>query len=287
MNTNRRWRLLPHEVLFGLMLVTEIARLAFIAGPLDGWTLFYLALLGINIATIWLVRMADTPGVWRIGLLSYTVLMNAVYTTFKQVVPIIHPARMDVALQHIDSIFIGTNLSVRLQAFVNPALTEFFSACYILFFPYLVFSVITYFRSDVRIMKKFTIGLFSIYGIGFLGYSFVPGYGPFVALAPRFTIPLTGWYITRWNSALVTAGSNGVDIFPSLHCAVSSFFLFFDCRHKRWRFWLYLVPCVGLWCSTIYLRYHYFTDVVCGFALAALGLYLAGRYPREEAGRGV
>jgi membrane-associated phospholipid phosphatase len=64
-----------------------------------------------------------------------------------------------------------------------------------------------------------------------------------------------------------------VDVFPSLHCAVSAFFLFFDLLHRRWRFWLYLVPCVGLWLSTIYLRYHYFIDVICGFVLAAFALW--------------
>lgn len=145
----------------------------------------------------------------------------------------------------------------------------------------MLFSLITYFAGDVELLKKFVIGLFSIYGIGFLGYSLVPAAGPFVAMAGQFTVPLNGWWFTGWNTAVVTRGSNGVDVFPSLHCAVSAFLLFFDRLHKPWRFRLYLVPCVGLWCSTIYLRYHYFVDVACGFVLAAFGLWLAGRYPRQ------
>src|SRR5208282_3286332 len=95
------------------------------------------------------------------------------------------------------------------------------------------------------------------------------------------TKPLDGWWITKWNAAIVAAGSNKVDVFPSLHCAVSSFLLFFDRRHRPWRFKLYLVPAIGLWLSTIYLRYHYLIDVLCGFALAAFALWLAGRYPRN------
>ena len=93
-------------------------------------------------------------------------------------------------------------------------------------------------------------------------------------MAGQFHTPLVGWAITRANDAVVHAGSNGVDVFPSLHCAVTTFLLFFDRWHRRWRFWLYVVPCVGLWLSTIYLRYHYFVDCLCGFALASVALWL-------------
>jgi membrane-associated phospholipid phosphatase len=186
---------------------------------------------------------------------------------------------MDSVLQHVDSLAIGTNLSLRLQPYVHPAFTEFFSFCYILFFIYLLFSMIYYFCGNVELLKKFIIGLFTIYGIGFLGYSFVPAAGPYKAMADQFTVPLTGWWITKWNAAIVAQGSNGVDVFPSLHCALSSFFLFFDRQHRPWRFKLYLVPCVGLWISTIYLRYHYLVDVLCGFALSAFALWIANRYP--------
>lgn len=276
--------LLPHEVFFGLMLVTLWARLAIATGPLGGDTLFYMAVIAVNIACVWYTRARDTPLNWRIGILFYPVFMNVIYMNLKETIPRLHPGRADAALQQVDSLLVGTNLSIRLQPLVHPALTEFFSFCYILFFPYLVISMVTYFLGDVGLLKKFVIGLFSIYGIGFLGYSLAPAVGPGIAMAGRFSVPLDGWWITRWNSTLVERGSNGVDVFPSLHCAVSSYLLFFDRRHKPWRFRLYLVPCAGLWCSTVYLRYHYFVDIVCGFALGAFGLWLARRYPRETAG---
>jgi membrane-associated phospholipid phosphatase len=63
-----------------------------------------------------------------------------------------------------------------------------------------------------------------------------------------------------------------VDVFPSLHCAASAFVLAFDRRQSRGRFWVFLVPVVGLWFSTLYLRFHYLVDLVAGFALAALAL---------------
>lgn len=39
-----------------------------------------------------------------------------------------------------------------------------------------------------------------------------------------------------------------------------------------------------LWLSTIYLRYHYFVDVVAGFALSAVGLALAEAPKERRAG---
>jgi membrane-associated phospholipid phosphatase len=274
------WQLLPHEIFFGCFLLITWVRLGWTLGFLGGDALFYLVLIAANVWAIWYCHSNPAPARWRLGLLFYPIAMNVVFMHMKTAIPKIHPERMDGLLQHLDSLGIGTNLSVRLQPLVHPALTEFFSGCYMLFFPYLLFSLIYYFCGDVELLKKFVIGLFTIYGIGFLGYSFVPAAGPGHAMAGEFNVPLTGWWLTKWNAAIVARGSNGVDVFPSLHCAVSSFFLFFDRRHRPWRFKLYLVPCVGLWCSTIYLRYHYLVDVLCGFALSAFALWLARRYPR-------
>ena len=183
--------------------------------------------------------------------------MNLLYANMRLAVPKIHPQPMDAWLQHINARLVGANLSLRLEPLVHPVFTEFFSLCYFLFFIYLLFSLVYYFLGDVVLLKKFVLGLFTIYGIGFLGYSLVPAAGPCHAMAGQFSVPLHGWWFTRLNAAVVARGSNGVDVFPSLHCAISCFLLFFDRRHRPWRFRLYLVPCVGLWLSTIYLRYHY------------------------------
>jgi hypothetical protein len=280
--------LLPHEVFFGLFLLVTWVRLGVVVGWLGVDALIYLGLIVLNVAAIWYCRSTrriwpSAPGAhWRVGLLFYPLAMNFIFVHLKTAIPKLHPGKMDAFLGHIDSLLLGVTPSLRAQALVHPALTEFFSLCYILFFPYLLFSQVYYFLGDLGLLRKFVIGLFTIYGLGFLGYSFVPAAGPCHAMADQFSVPLVGGWFTRWNAAVVTQGSNGVDVFPSLHCAVSCFLLFFDRRHRPWRFKLYLLPCVGLWFSTIYLRYHYFIDVLCGFALAALALWLANRFPLKS-----
>jgi membrane-associated phospholipid phosphatase len=273
------FKLLPHEFFFGAFLLITWFRLIVAEGFRGSDSLLYCLLIAANIGEVWLTRARDTNRSWRLGMLFYPIAMNIVFTNMKVSIPRIHPQKMDSFLQAIDSRWVGKNLSLRLEPIVHPFLTEVFSLCYVLFFVYLLFSLIYYFVGDLNLLKKFVIGLFSIYGLGFIGYSFVPAAGPCHAMADQFKVPLTGWWLTQLNDAVVARGSNGVDVFPSLHCAVSTFFLFFDRRHRPWRFRIYLAPCVGLWASTIYLRYHYAIDVICGFALAAFGLYLSRRYP--------
>ena len=139
-----------------------------------------------------------------------------------------------------------------------------------------------YLSGDLDVLKRFYSGLFSIFGIGFLGYLFVPAVGPYVAMADQFKGELDGLWLTAWNAQFIQNASNGVDVFPSLHCAVSCFFVSFDWTHTRWRFYVYILPCVGLWVSTVYLRYHYFVDVILGFALCALCLALCSRVGKKR-----
>ena len=124
-------------------------------------------------------------------------------------------------------------------------------------------------------LRRFCTGLYTVYAAGLIGYVAMPAAGPYVAMADRFQRPLEGGALTRVHHAIVVRGTNGVDVFPSLHCAVTCFLLFFDRRHSPRRFSWLVAPVVVLWCSTIYLRYHYFVDVAAGFALAGLGLAIA------------
>lgn len=279
------YRLMLHEWLFQGFMVVAWVRLVWSAGFCDSTALWYLA--GIMLAAALVVVSARTKGQlgWRLRLLYYPLMMNATYRFMAQVVAKIHTGPLyDAWLRSIDARLIGENLSLRLEPFVRPLFTEILSFCYMLFIPYLTLSMLWYFCGPLPLLKRFYLGLFSIYGIGFLGYIFVPAAGPHIAMSSEFRVALTGGIFTRLNAAMVSFGSNQVDVFPSLHCAISTYMLLFDRWYKRWRFRVYALPCVGLWVSTIYLRYHYFIDVLVGFALAAIVLWLARTSKIEEAG---
>ncbi|MEI6243222.1 MAG: phosphatase PAP2 family protein, partial [Chlamydiota bacterium] len=102
-------------------------------------------------------------------------------------------------------------------------------------------------------------------------------------MADQFKISLLdGALFTQLNHFLVPLASNQCDVFPSLHCSVSSYILFFDRSHTHWRFKRYWPLCVLIWVSTIYLRYHYFIDVLAGFLLASVALRIAKTFEKKE-----
>jgi hypothetical protein len=279
----KAFRLLPHEMLFQAFLIITWLRLVWSAGFTNLTSLAYLS--GVLLAVVLIVLSARIKGQlgWRLRLLYYPIVMNVAYLHMAPVVEKIHRGPLDDAwLRSIDARLIGENLSLRLESISRPLFTEPLSFCYMLFIPYLTLSMLWYFCGAMPLLKRFYLGLFSIYGIGFLGYTFVPAAGPYIAMASEFHGPLMGRVFTRWNAAMVSYGSNHVDVFPSLHCAISSYMLFFDRWYKRWRFRIYAVPCIGLWISTIYLRYHYFIDVIVGFALAGFALWRARSARTEE-----
>ena len=282
-NAANSFRLLPHEVFFHLFVFVTWLRLVHATGFTGSLSLIYASFLLIAALLICLSARVAHQWAWRLRLLYYPIVMNTAYFYMAPVVEKIHRGPLlDSSLRHIDSLLIGGNLSLRLEPYIRRAFTEPLSFCYMLFIPYLTFSMLWYFVGSLSLLKRFYLGLFTIYGFGFLGYSFVPAAGPYLAMAHEFHVPFAGWYFTRWNAAMVRIGSNGVDVFPSLHCAISSYILLFDRWYKKYRFRLYVIPCVGLWFSTIYLRYHYFIDILVGFALSACVLWMTRRYTLEN-----
>jgi membrane-associated phospholipid phosphatase len=265
----------PHALSFGTYLALMTVALL-LAG--NGT---YLALYaGLLALFLWLLgqrlRHPGDPQLRR-ECLFYAVAMNVCFQAMAGAIPATRDKRYDAVLLQIDRDFFGIVPNVWAEQFASPWLTELLSACYLLFMPLLAVYLIRYFFWDKGLLGPFYRGLFTVYGIGFTGYFLVPAAGPYLSYPEMFSLPLIGGPIARFTHSIVVLGSNKVDVFPSLHCAVTAFILGFAYRHQRREFRWLLVPIAGLWISTIYLRYHYVIDVACGFALAALALALISR----------
>lgn len=265
----------PHALSFG-------AYLAVMAGALllaGNWPYLalYAGLLGLF---LWFLRnrLRDPANKHlQRECLFYAVAMNVSFLAMAGAIPATRATRYDDLLAGIDRSVFGVVPSVWAEQFANPWLTEVMSACYLFFMPLLAAYLIRYFFRHKELLGPFYRGLFTVYGVGFTGYFLVPTAGPYLSVPEMFSVPLEGGPIARLTYTVVVLGSNKVDVFPSLHCAVSAFILGFAWRHHRREFRWLLLPVAGLWLSTIYLRYHYVVDVVCGFALSALALALVSR----------
>ena len=270
-----------HTVTFGgyLLLMT----VALIVVGSESYALLY----GVMFTTLAILTRNTfrTPTSRNVTLAAafYPIAINIAFPAMKGAVPAIRTMRFDHALFGIDQYLVGGNLSIQLERWVTPSLTDLMSLCYIFFMPLLFGNLLRYFIWKQDRLPSFFKGLFTVYGIGFLGYALVPAAGPYLAFSDQFSLPLTGGFITNLNRTMVLKGSNHVDVFPSLHCAVSAYILGFAYRHNKFEFWCLLLPVIGLWLSTLYLRYHYFIDVVFGFLLAAVGLAISATPTSKEA----
>jgi PAP2 superfamily len=272
--------LLPHEIAWALLLGALWLWLAVAAGPFHRQTLTVLALLAAEAAVVGWTRTRRSVGAWRLRLGFFFLLMNGTYLTLGEAVPLLRGGRVDGLLQRIDTRLFGAPLPLYLDFASRPLASDLLSACYVILFPYILFSCIRHLwlaGDSLIVAQRFYSGFFTVYAISFAGYVLLPAQGPYLDMPGVFHHPISGGWITRFNDALVRGGSNRVDVFPSLHVAASAFILFFDRSHARWRYLAYLAPAAGLWISTIYLRYHYGIDVMAGFAVTAIGLAVARR----------
>lgn len=263
-----------HDLIFGAFLLVVAVRLVAHEGASGPYAPPFLGFCALHAGVLFAAPM------W-LRLLFYPFALQAGYFLLGPAMKAMRAPSVDGFLQLIDRQVLGGHVSVALEPFSHPLLTDLMSGCYLLFFPYLIVAHLDYFRRDPDTLRRFCVGLYTVYAGGLLGYVFLPAAGPYVALAHEFRGPLEGGWLTRIHHRIVLAGTNGVDVFPSLHCGVTSFLLFFDRRHAPRRFLRLLVPVVILWASTLYLRYHYVVDVAAGFALSAAGLLLA-RAPQER-----
>lgn len=278
--------ILVHELCMGLMLTQILLRLA-IGSRAYAWMAAYVVVLAVYAWLIARGRRTLSPRINRFRLLWNVVAMNFAFTSIKYVVPALGLRAMDAHLAAIDARIFGGDLSIMAQQFYSRPLTEIMSLGYMLFIVFLFFSFFYYgIRADLPKLLAFCSGLFTIYGLGITGYTLVPAQGPLVYYANALTVPVQGYFFAWLNSAMVAAGSSGYDVFPSLHVAVGLYMLLFYARYDRTLWRIYLVPFVLLVVSTIYLRYHYFIDLVCGAALCLACFYgCLGFASRRRPGR--
>jgi hypothetical protein len=266
---------LPHEWVFGaFLLLTAAILLAHQAARL--WSLVYLGLLLAAMCMVIWTESEPTPRRWRIRLGSYFVAMGIAFYAMGIAIPLTFTQRVDGMLLRWDRALLGETPAVTMEPLLRPWLEDLSMAGYLFFFYYLLAGPFHYARDDLPAFRSCIVGLFTIYGIAFMGYLAFPAAGPHLAMT--FHTPLHGDWLVSSTLGLVNRGSNSVDVFPSVHVAASLYLLLFDSKHWPRRFWWVLAPCALLWFSTLYLRFHYFVDLLAGVVVSLVGLWVERKF---------
>jgi membrane-associated phospholipid phosphatase len=264
-------RLRPHEVIFGAFLLITAGRLL-AAGGAAGLCLGFAGMAAAIVVMAMIATNRTSLAMERVRLALFPVLVNVAYWQLGPVVKHLGSNNWDAALLRADRAFLTDTPAVLFAGWTPPLLTDFLSGCYMLFFPGVLAAFFIAILRPLPHGARLFDGLISLYGLGFLGYTLIPAAGPHLAMPEVFAAPLTGGWLTGTNAALVASGSNRVDVFPSLHTAITVFLMgSLWPRHRR-LFFALLLPASGLCAATLYLRYHYTVDVLAGLVLAALVL---------------
>jgi len=266
---------LPHERVFGLFLLLAGVCL-FVNPAARGVSFVFFACVASIIALVFWTGRKPTLWRWRIRLSSSFVVMGASFYALGVGVPLLGNPTADALLLRWDRDLLGETPAVALEAWLYPWLEDVAMAGYLFFFYYLLAGPGYYCFRDIAVFRKCIVGLFTMYALAFTGYIMFPAVGPHGAMA--FHTALQGPWLVDSALGALHRGSNAVDVFPSVHVAASLYLLLFDWQHYRRRFWWVLVPCVVLWWSTVYLRFHYFVDLLAGAAVALIGWWMAQKY---------
>lgn len=259
-----------HEI-FMVALFLQITARLLIAGHAWSWILAYLCVFAIYALLIRQGIKTLSPLINRVRLLWNIILMNFAFTSIRYIIPLLGKNPLDSHLAKIDSWIVGKDLSIWAQQIYCKPLTEIMSIGYMLFIVFLFSTFFIYaFKADLNKLCRFCFGIFTLYAFGITGYSIVPAQGPLVYLAGAYSCNLEGYAFTELNRMMVSFGSSGYDVFPSLHAGVGLFLLLFYREHDRSFYYVYMLPFIILVLSTIYLRYHYLIDVLVGLPLAVL-----------------
>jgi len=175
------------------------------------------------------------------------------------------------ALHELDVAIFGVEPTVWAQRFAHPVLTDFFTACYWLFYvlPPLL-GLLLYRRGEWQSFRETLVSIVICLYIGYVGYVVLPAGPPRYAIPDAFGGPLVGALpildASRAATAAVPLTAKGA--FPSLHCGVMFLATLLAWRHLRWFFPVMLFFGAGLIAGTVYLRHHWVVDIFAGVALA-------------------
>ena len=219
----------------------------------------------------------------RIRLVANYLFTLWFYWATTRVTQALETPTFDENLLACDETLFGKTPAVSLETLSKPWLTDFLSLCYLSYLIYLQIVVAWAFSQPQRVVQRFGASMFAGFAAGFLTYLLRPALGPGAAFPSLFSMPLYGGLLTSLNDSVVNRGAAIYGTFPSLHLLMTLLLLDNDWRDCRTRFWIMLGPSIGLTVSTMYLRYHYATDLLAAIAyFLVLRAFFAQHNPRSS-----
>lgn len=211
--------------------------------------------------------------------IQYLIGILIVYSLYQFLIKSLHPIDYDNLLISWDLALLGKHPGEVLQPIVNPYITEYLQISYTLFYFLPIFTAWDLYFNQNEKYDQFLRNILFAYFFSYLLYFVLP------AIGPRFTIysfeqinnELPGVFLTdtlRWfinfgggvtNSSVNPINIVNRDCMPSGHTMVTLVAIFYSFRFQSKLRWLVFIIGLSIIFATIYLRYHYFVDIIAGF----------------------
>jgi membrane-associated phospholipid phosphatase len=204
-----------------------------------------------------------------------------IYTNLHDTIGFVNPHDVHHFLIAVDREIFGVQPCVWAERFITPGRTELMSFLYMNFLwiaPSV--SLVLLLRRRFGEFRAATLGVIVCFYMGYFLYLVFPAAPPRLVLVYEFKKSLMGYpglLSTFSAKAFELLPVDSRAAFPSLHAAVSLLVLVYAWRFARPLCFVLLPFVIGLWASTIYLRHHYFVDLVAGWALCPVAYLLAPR----------
>ncbi len=211
-------------------------------------------------------RKLDKKFILFLQLWYPVIFIPVIFTEFRYIIPAIRPHDLDFILIRLDNLIFGKPPSVILEKYLNPYFVDLLQICYSFF--YFIPLITGIYIISKRNFEDYDFFYFYVcYGffLSYIGYLFVPAIGPRFTLKSLYSVSIQGHFI--YNTLVSIQNSVEKihrDCFPSGHTMMVLMVLHYNFKKYRNLFWLFVIPSIFLLLATVFLRYHYFVDLLGG-----------------------
>jgi membrane-associated phospholipid phosphatase len=191
----------------------------------------------------------------------------------RRLIPLFNPHCLDVLLMEMDTLlFLGHSPVLIMEKINTPLLTEIFQLSYVSFY-FLPFCLCLniYLKEPVKVFHINASTILMGFYLSYIGYYITPVMGPRFTLEHLQAVPLQGMFLADAIRGFIEmVEGNMADCFPSGHAMISLLTVLLARRYARGFFPIAVIWFLIIQFSTIYLHYHYVTDLAAGWLLGLL-----------------
>jgi len=181
--------------------------------------------------------------------------------------------RYDQAMYRADEWLTGIVPAIWAQNVYSNLFTEIMSFSYFIYLFAPITYMLIYWKRSYVLFRKYLFATVFMHFIALMFYVAVPVEGPKYYYANEFTSGMGGWVLTDFNRWFIESiRSTTTDCFPSMHVGLFLLMTYYMYRHDRRSLWVTIPVTLLMSMSTLYLRYHYFIDVVAGIVLVCIAI---------------